>query len=128
MGANTSAKGGAGAADGKWTFADATGKLQGPEIPENAGPIYQLPTRNVVNKNKKAALKKLMDWFNKPSTTKGFNENFDPQWPENKDEFVWRPGMKAYSQILNGPHNGKWIEVFVTAVHPNGKLDLKIPD
>jgi len=106
-------------------------------LPTDVPKSYQLPTSGNLKQYKRPIRDRLMLWYKKnfssyaAQSDQRFTEDFSPKWDkldETDENFRWKPGMKAYSQILNGPYNGKWIEVKITAVHPNGKIDLKILD
>lgn len=77
--------------------------------PSNIKP-WQAPTGKNTSIGKKAMKEKMREMY-------------------GKDGADWYIGQKAWSQILNGPYNGTWIEVFVTKIHPGmKKIDLRIPD
>jgi len=95
--------------------------------------MRKIPTAGQVNKFREPFKKRVAAFLG--TLTKGKRKASTASKKDRGDEKTdkkggkrYRVGDKAYSQVLNGPHKGKWIEVIVTRVHPTGLIDLSVPN
>jgi len=101
--------------------------------------ILKIPTSGQISKYRQPLKQRIRFWMSTFNTKKRAKSKAErllkndalADTVEERDEpkEQWRVGDKGWSQILNGPHAGKWVDVLVTRVDlKTGLLDLSIPN